>query len=91
MSRSSAESRHPCGRPGVEPGVNAVDPSATRSRPRPVVESSVNDVDGYQRSVSGVAIEAVREGVGVGPNTVRSVTDGLVISSSNQIRFPILT
>jgi AraC-like DNA-binding protein len=55
------------------------------------VESSVNDVDGYQRSVSGVAIEAVREGVGVGPNILRSVNDGRIISSSNQIGFPILT
>jgi AraC-like DNA-binding protein len=55
------------------------------------VESSVKDVDGYQRSVSGVAIEAVREGVGVGPNTVRAVSDGRLTSSSCQIGFPILT
>jgi AraC-like DNA-binding protein len=77
--------------PAVEPGVTAVDLSATRPTPRPVVESSVKDVDGYQRSVSGVAIEAVREGVGVGPNTVRSVSDGRLTSSSCQIGFPILT
>ncbi len=72
-------------------GVTAADLSPARFKPRPVVEFSVNDVDGYQRSVSGVAIEAVREGIGVGPNIVRSVTDGLIISSSNQIGFPILT
>jgi len=59
--------------------------------PQPVAVALVDNVDGYRRSVSGIDIEAVRTGVGIGPNVVSSVGDGRVTSTSCQIGFPILT
>jgi AraC-like DNA-binding protein len=56
-----------------------------------LASSKVQDVDGYQRSVAGIDIEAVRVGVGQGPNTVKAVSNGLVTATSCQIGFPILT
>jgi AraC family ethanolamine operon transcriptional activator len=46
-------------------------------------------VDGYQRSVAGVHVEATRLGVGTGPNTVASFVEGSVIATSSSIGFPI--
>jgi AraC-like DNA-binding protein len=91
MIRSSSESQHPSDRPGVDSGLLASERSPARSRTRPVAVAFVDNVDGYRRSVSGIDIEAVRTGVGIGPNVVSSVGDGRITSTSCQIGFPILT
>jgi AraC-like DNA-binding protein len=53
--------------------------------------SQVTDVDGYQRRVRGVNIEATRLDVGVSPNTVQAVTDDHFVATSCWIGFPIAT
>lgn len=70
------------GRPGADRSLSGgAAPSA--------VISLVDDSDGYARSVSGIYIEAVRSGVGVGPSLVRTVqTERLVVNESS-IHFPM--
>ena len=71
-----------------EPGSPAGVP--VTPHPQAVVQKSqVRDVDGYERMVRGVRIEATRLGVGVGPNTVAGVSDGRFVATSCSIGFPI--
>lgn len=53
------------------------------------VVSVVYDVDGYSRSVEGVAIEAVRTGVGLGPSVVRTVQTERLVATESTISFPM--
>jgi len=55
-----------------------------------VMQATVNDVDRYVGAVAGLRIEAVRAGVGWGPNGIKSVTDGRVSANAAAIAFPTL-
>ena len=66
-----------------------VDPGQPRSVE--VAQTSVSDADGYERSVGGIAIHAIRSGVGIGANRVSVVSDGVVTATSCDLGFPIMT
>lgn len=53
--------------------------------------SVVDGVDGYTRSVAGVQVEAVRSGLGTGPNRVLTVHDEGLMFTSSDIGFPLRT
>jgi AraC-like DNA-binding protein len=53
--------------------------------------SVVDAVDGYTRSVAGVRVEAVRTGLGTGPNRVLTVQDDGFMFTSSDIGFPLRT
>lgn len=57
--------------------------------PSLVARATVVDVDGYQGSVRGVDLRAVRIGVGNGPNSVSAVSDDKLTVTSCEIGFPI--
>ena len=68
--------------------------SGTGSAPGPRVVTArfeVGESEGYERSVAGIDIHAIRTGVGGGPNRVSVVTDGVVTATSCDIGFPIMT
>jgi AraC-like DNA-binding protein len=56
-----------------------------------VARSAVSEADGYERSVAGVDIDAIRSGVGTGANRVEVVSDGVVTATSCDLGFPIMT
>jgi len=51
----------------------------------------VGDVDGYEKSVAGVNIEAIRTGVGFGPNHVVTTAGDGFIATAVSTRFPMMT
>ena len=53
--------------------------------------SVVDAVDGYTRSVAGVRVEAVRTGLGTGPNRVLTVQDDGLMFTSSDIGFALRT
>ena len=53
--------------------------------------SVVDSVDGYTKSVAGVQVEAVRTGLGTGPNRVLTVQDDGLMFTSSDIGFPLRT
>lgn len=74
---------------GTTSGISGADAgSGPRVR---AARSEVGESDGYERSVAGIDIHAIRTGVGGGPNRVSVVTDGVVTATSCDIGFPIMT
>lgn len=65
-------------------------PEAAEVQPR-ASTSTVDGVDGYSRSVAGVQVEAVRTGLGTGPNRVLTVHDERLSFTSSDIGFPLRT
>lgn len=63
------------------------DPSA----PDRLVVASARDTDAYERTVTGVHIEAVRAGQGAEPNTVLAVRGDRFVATAAGIGFPIHT
>ena len=54
-----------------------------------VTHGVVDEVDGYSKSVAGIAIEAVRTGRGTKPNEVHAASGDLFTMSSCSIGFPM--
>ena len=54
-----------------------------------VTRNAVSESDGYERSVAGVDIEAIRTGLGTGPNHVLALTDARFTLSSCKVGFPM--
>lgn len=53
--------------------------------------STVADADGYNRSVAGIQIEAIRAGPGSGENAVLAIQDDRFVSSSCRFGFPMFS
>lgn len=71
--------------------VNDVDAAGTVLRGE--VEARVStseEADGYSRSVEGLAIQALRVGLGHGPSLVQTISTPDLISNSVLVRFPML-
>ena len=56
-----------------------------------VARSAVREADGYERSVAGIDIHAIRTDLGSGANRVSVVSDGVVTATSCDLGFPIMT
>ena len=70
-----------------------VEDSQLVATPRGVSEavSVVEEVDGYSKAVMGIKIEAVRTGLGFGPNVVRATQGEGFVATSVTVQFPMLT
>jgi AraC-like DNA-binding protein len=62
-----------------------------RRSARPVVRSTVQEVERYSSSVKGIEIEAVRAGAGTGPTRVTSAVCNQFTFTSSNVGFPMLS
>jgi AraC-like DNA-binding protein len=82
---------------GPPRGASAGLPDDTPGSPHPseaspsISISRVHEVDAYQASVQGVAIEAVRTGEGFGPNTVLGARGPRLVLTAAALQIPMLT
>lgn len=51
---------------------------------------AVDDVDRYVSTIAGLRLDVMRQGLGEGPNSIGSISDGRVHVNAPEVRFPTL-